>query len=59
VPTTPTTQLIALSPADVGQFNSQLRSTLQTYSDWGVQVGVGMITCIFMASLIGQIIRSI
>jgi hypothetical protein len=38
---------------------SQLRTTLQYYSDWGVAVGLGMYACFMFATLLGILIRSL
>ena len=38
---------------------TQLRTTLQYYSDWGVAVGVGMFSCLMFATLLGLLIRSL
>lgn len=41
------------------QLNVDLRDVLMYYSDWGYNVGVGMVICCFAASLIGLIIKSL
>jgi hypothetical protein len=38
--------------------NAGFRSMLEYYSQWGINVGLGMLSAIFFASLLGFIVRS-
>jgi hypothetical protein len=38
--------------------NGGFRSMMEYYSNWGIGVGLGMLSAIFFASLLGFIVRS-